>query len=46
MFFAIVAIITIILSYFLILLSFTSNVNDKSWEFGILRSIGLDKVKL
>lgn len=33
------------LSFFLILVSFVSNVKDNSWEFGVLRAVGLNKVK-
>ena len=39
----VVAIISIILSFFLILVSFISNIKESSWEFGILRAVGLNK---
>lgn len=39
----IVAIISLILSFFLILVSFISNIKENSWEFGVLRAIGLNK---
>lgn len=40
----IVAIVAMTLSFFLILVSFVSNVKDNSWEFGVLRAVGLSKV--
>nr|CAG4716010.1 unnamed protein product [Naegleria fowleri] len=40
-FFNIVAAIAIILCFFMLAVSFTANVKDNSWEFGVLRSIGL-----
>jgi ABC-type antimicrobial peptide transport system permease subunit len=44
LFYIIVAIVSTVLSFFLILVSFVSNVRENSWEFGVLRAIGLDKV--
>lgn len=44
LFYVIVALIAMILSFFLILVSFVSNVRENSWEFGVLRAVGLDKV--
>lgn len=43
---AVVAIIALILSFFLLLISFISNVRNNCWEIGILRAIGLEEVKL
>eukprot|EP00708_Paratrimastix_pyriformis_P001987 GAFH01000724.1.p1 GENE.GAFH01000724.1~~GAFH01000724.1.p1 ORF type:complete len:1155 (+),score=530.18 GAFH01000724.1:461-3466(+) len=40
-FFIVVAVIAIILCFFVLWLSFTSNVRENSWEFGVLRSLGL-----
>lgn len=34
------------LSFFLILVSFVSNVKDNSWEFGVLRAVGLSKAQI
>jgi len=45
-FYYVVAIISIILSFFLILVSFNSNVKEHVWEFGILRSLGLNKSQM
>jgi ABC-type antimicrobial peptide transport system permease subunit len=36
-----ISLVAIILSFFLILVSFTANIKDNSWEFGVLRAIGL-----
>ena len=41
LFFTIVGLITTILSFSSLLLTFYSNVNDNAWQFGVLRSIGL-----
>lgn len=38
-----VAIISIIISFFLILVSFEANIKENSWEFGVLRAVGLNK---
>ena len=38
-----VGLIAIILSFFLILISFIANIKENSWEFGVLRAIGLNK---
>lgn len=46
LFYIIVALISIILSFFLILVSFMSNVKENSWEFGVLRAIGLSKSQM
>lgn len=42
----VVAVIALTLSFFLILISFVGNVKDNSWEFGVLRAIGLNKNQL
>jgi len=41
MFFYIVTVLAIILCFFVLWLSFTANVNENAWEFGVLRSVGL-----
>jgi len=46
MFFYTVAILSIILCFLVLWLSFTANVNENSWEFGVLRSIGLTAFKV
>jgi len=40
-FFYTVAVLAIILCFFVLWLSFTANVNENAWEFGVLRSVGL-----
>ena len=35
-----------ILSFFLILVSFWSNIKENSWEFGVLRALGLTKTQM
>jgi ABC-type antimicrobial peptide transport system permease subunit len=44
LFYIVVALIAITLSFFLLLVSFVSNVRENSWEFGVLRAVGLNKV--
>lgn len=39
----VVSVISMILSFFLILVSFIANIKESSWEFGVLRAIGLNK---
>lgn len=39
----VVSIVSMILSFFLILVSFIANIKESSWEFGVLRAIGLNK---
>lgn len=41
LFFTLVAILASILCFFILWLSFIANVRENSWEFGVLRSIGL-----
>ncbi|CAD8115183.1 unnamed protein product [Paramecium sonneborni] len=43
---AVVAIIALILSFFLLLISFIRNVRNNCWEIGILRAIGLKEVQI
>lgn len=40
-FFNVVSVIAVILCFFLLWLSFDANVRENSWEFGVLRAIGL-----
>ncbi|KAI3632542.1 hypothetical protein MIR68_009648 [Amoeboaphelidium protococcarum] len=39
--FVFVALIGVLLSFFVLLLSFTANVRENSWQLGVLRAIGL-----
>ncbi len=45
-FFNVVAVINSVLSFFLLWLSFDANVRENSWEFGVLRSLGLPAAAL
>jgi len=42
----IVAVLVQILCFFTLLVSFTSNINENSWEFGVLRAIGLSSFQV
>ena len=44
--FNVVAIVGITLSFFVLLLSFTANVRENSWELGVLRAVGLTKLSV
>jgi len=41
LFFYVIATIAILLCFFVLWISFTANVRENSWEFGVLRAIGL-----
>ena len=45
-FYQIVSVVSIILSFFLVWVSFVSNVKENSWEYGVLRAIGLNKTQM
>ena len=45
-FFVLVSVISISLSFFFTLVSFMSNISESSWEFGILRAVGLNKEQM
>ena len=45
-FYIIIGIISMAITFFLILVSFSSNIKENSWEFGVLRSIGLNKYQM
>lgn len=40
--FFLVALVGVILSFFVLFLSFTANIRENSWEVGVLRAIGLN----
>jgi len=46
LFFTIVGLIAMILCFFILWLSFTANVRENAWEFGVLRAIGLNGVQV
>ena len=45
LFTAIIAAISLFIAFFLLLISMTQNVNEASWEFGVLRSMGLTQAE-
>lgn len=45
-FFLVVGIIAMTLCFFILWLSFTANVRENAWEFGVLRAIGLSAVEV
>ena len=40
-FFIVVTVIAIVLCFFVLWLSFTANIRENAWEFGVLRAVGL-----
>lgn len=45
-FFILVSIIAIFLSFFFTVVAFTANVTENLWEFGVLRAVGLNKKQM
>jgi len=45
-FIIVLGIIAFIISFFMLIVSTTSNINENMWEFGVLRAIGLRKAQL
>jgi len=43
-FFIAVSFIAISLSFFFTVIQFTSTIKENSWEFGVLRAIGMNKI--
>jgi ABC-type antimicrobial peptide transport system permease subunit len=41
-----VSIIAVVLCFFVLWLSFTANVNENAWEFGVLRAVGLNVTRV
>lgn len=46
LFLTIVGVIAMVLCFFILWLSFTANVQENTWEFGVLRAIGLNHVEV
>jgi len=46
MFFNVISVIAIVLCFFLLWLSFTANVRENAWEFGVLRAVGLSSAQV
>ena len=43
LFFQSVGVVTMLMCFFILWLSFTANVQENSWEFGVLRALGLNQ---
>lgn len=41
LFFNVIASIIVIMCFFMLIISFTSNITENAWEFGVLRALGL-----
>jgi ABC-type antimicrobial peptide transport system permease subunit len=46
LFFFVIGLVAFFLSFFLLLISITSNINENIWEFGVLRAIGVKKSQI
>jgi ABC-type antimicrobial peptide transport system permease subunit len=46
LFFIVVGVISMALCFVILWLSFTSNVTENGWEFGVLRAVGLNSVEI
>lgn len=46
LFFDLIAVISCAMSFFVLWISFTSNIKENSWEFGVLRAIGLSAAQV
>lgn len=42
----ILTVIALVLSFFLILITFASNIRENAWEFGVLRAIGISQSEI
>lgn len=40
------AVIAVVLSFFILWLSFTANIRENAWELGVLRSLGLTSAQV
>ena len=46
LFLLVVSVISMVLCFFILWLSFSSNVQENAWEFGVLRAVGLTTVQV
>jgi len=46
LFFTVVGIVAMVMCFFILWLSFTANVHENAWEFGVLRAIGLNSTQV
>ena len=46
LFFQAIGVITMLMCFFILWMSFTANVQENSWEFGVLRALGLNQFEV
>ena len=46
LFFQSVGVVTMVMCFFILWMSFTANVHENSWEFGVLRALGLNRFEV
>ena len=46
LFFTSIGIVTMVMCFFILWLSFTANVHENSWEFGVLRALGVNQFQV
>jgi len=46
LFFNLISVVACVLCFFVLWLSFTANVRENAWEFGVLRAVGLNSFKV
>ena len=46
LFFTSIGIVTMVMCFFILWLSFTANVHENSWEFGVLRALGVNQFEV
>jgi ABC-type antimicrobial peptide transport system permease subunit len=46
LFFVVIGVLAMIMCFFILWLSFTANVRENSWEFGVLRAIGVNSTQV
>ena len=46
LFFQSIGVITMVMCFFILWMSFTANVHENSWEFGVLRALGLNQFEV
>ena len=46
LFFTTIGVVTMVMCFFILWLSFTANVHENSWEFGVLRALGVNQFQV
>ena len=46
LFFTSIGVVTMVMCFFILWLSFTANVHENSWEFGVLRALGVNQFQV